>query len=232
MPAQSRTSHARWAPGRSSSTSQGVFAWNQDAITDNAHPRQGPLSKPRLPVRGPGRRGRQPGSRSGQARRHRLHRSDRRRGERVHGLGGRFQAEGPHAQDHGMHLLRQPRRRARKRERRRSRASGFRPWWKRASPIEGANTITFTSRDGYQVALPLQYVLQRYSLIVTTVNGEAAADAVGCANQLWLGGTSARSFARDVVSISITRETEPPAAPGSGTGAAPNVGIMEGATEA
>lgn len=101
-----------------------------------------------------------------------------------------------------------------------------------ASPIEGANTITFTSRDGYQVALPLQYVLQRYSLIVTTVNGEAAADAVGCANQLWLGGTSARSFARDVVSISITRETEPPAAPGSGTGAAPNVGIMEGATEA
>lgn len=101
-----------------------------------------------------------------------------------------------------------------------------------ASPIEEANTITFTSRDGYQVALPLQYVLQRYSLIVTTVNGEAAADAVGCANQLWLGGTSARSFARDVVAISITKEADPPAAPGSGAGAAPNVGIMEGATEA
>ena len=38
-----------------------------------------------------------------------------------------------------------------------------------AAPVEGANTITFTSRDGYQVTLPLQYVMQRYSLIVTTV---------------------------------------------------------------
>ena len=98
-----------------------------------------------------------------------------------------------------------------------------------AAPVEGANTITFTSRDGYQVALPLQYVMQRYSLMVTTVNDEDAADAVGCANQLWPGGTSARSFARDVVSISITKEAEPPAAPGSGaSGAVPNVGVTEG----
>ena len=71
--------------------------------------------------------------------------------------------------------------------------------------------------------------MQRYSLMVTTVNDEDAADAVGCANQLWLGGTSARSFARDVVSISITKEAEPPAAPGSGaSGAVPNVGVTEG----
>ncbi len=35
---------------------QGVFAWNQDAIGRQRHPRQGPVPKPRLPVRSPGRR--------------------------------------------------------------------------------------------------------------------------------------------------------------------------------
>lgn len=98
------------------------------------HPRQGPLSKPCLPVRGPGRRGRQPCGRSGQARRHRLHRSDRRRGERVHGLGGRFQAEGPHAQDHGLHLLRPTPPTGGPARTPTSRASGFRRWSTRRLP--------------------------------------------------------------------------------------------------
>lgn len=99
-----------------------------------------------------------------------------------------------------------------------------------AVPVDGANTIAFTCRDGYRVALPLNYVMQRYSLIVTTVNGDEAADAVGCANQLWLGSTAARSFARDVVEVSITKEAEPPAAPGASANAnTPNVGVTEGA---
>ena len=77
---------------------------------------------PREARRGPALR-----PRRANARRHRLHRSDRRRGERVHGLGGRFQAEGPHAQDHGLHLLRQPYRRAGQRERRRRGLPAFGP---------------------------------------------------------------------------------------------------------
>lgn len=100
-------------------------------------------------------------------------------------------------------------------------------------PADGANTITFTSADGYQAALPLSYVMQRYSLIVTAVNGDPAASAIGCSNQLWLGSTAARSFVRDVVEISITKEAEPPAAPGAGSRAnTPNVGVTEGAAVA
>lgn len=99
-----------------------------------------------------------------------------------------------------------------------------------ADPLEGANTITFTSADGYEVALPLKYVTQRYCLVVTTVNGEDAAQAIGCANQLWLGSTAARAYARDVVAISITKEAEPPAAPGASPDAnVPNVGVTKGA---
>lgn len=101
-----------------------------------------------------------------------------------------------------------------------------------AAPLDGANTITFTSRDGFQVALPLGYVAQRYSIIVTEVNGEPASDAVGCSNQLWLGSTAARSFARDIVSIDITREQNPPAAPGAPDDAnLPNVGALSGSAE-
>ena len=98
-----------------------------------------------------------------------------------------------------------------------------------AAPEDGVNTITFTSRDGYEVVLPYAYVMQRYSIIVTNVNGEEAADAIGCSNQLWLGSTSARSFARDIVGIAVTREADPPAAPGANAQAnLPNVGITEG----
>lgn len=102
-----------------------------------------------------------------------------------------------------------------------------------ALPKDGVNTITFTSKDGYKVSLPYAYVMQRYSLIVTDVNGEKAADAIGCSNQLWLGSTAARSFARDIVEIEITREAEPPAAPGANPDAnLPNVGITESETAA
>lgn len=100
-----------------------------------------------------------------------------------------------------------------------------------AMPNEDANTITFVCADGYKVALPLSYVEQRYSIIVTTINGEASTDAVGCANQLWLGTTGARSFARDVVEIRITAQDEPPAAPGTAPNAnLPNVGVIAGAS--
>lgn len=98
-----------------------------------------------------------------------------------------------------------------------------------AEPAADANTITFVSSDGYKVSLPLSYVMQRYSIIVTNINDESAVDAVGSANQLWLGNTSARSFARDIVAIEITSEANPPAAPGVSDDAnLPNVGVTGG----
>lgn len=101
-----------------------------------------------------------------------------------------------------------------------------------AQPADDANTITFVCSDGYEVSLPLRYVEQHYSIIVTQVNGENAADAVGCANQLWLGSTSARSYARNIVEIRITAEAEPPLAPGMSEDAnQPNVGVLEGTAQ-
>ena len=78
-----------------------------------------------------------------------------------------------------------------------------------------ANAITFVSSDGYEVTLPLFYVLQRSSMIVYQVNGEPLSASVGGTNQLWLGSTSARYFASDVVEIRVTCEDEVPALPGS-----------------
>ena len=99
----------------------------------------------------------------------------------------------------------------------------------KAQVDETANTIAFISSDGYEVALPLSYVLQRYSLIVYEVNGESVDDVMGGANQLWLGATSARYFGRDITNIDLRAEADPPAAPGSQDGAnTPNISISEG----
>ena len=103
----------------------------------------------------------------------------------------------------------------------------------KAGVAEGANTVVFASADGYQVALPLRYVTQRYCPIVFDVNGSPIAESVGGTNQLWLGSTSARYFARDIVSITVETREEPPADPGSeraGDAYAnlPNVGVAFG----
>lgn len=102
-----------------------------------------------------------------------------------------------------------------------------------ADPVEGANTIVFASADGYEIALPLNYVLQHYCPIVFDVNGSPIAESMGGVNQLWLGSTSARYFARDIVSITVEQRDEVPAAPGAGDAAdasanLPNVGVFFG----
>lgn len=99
-----------------------------------------------------------------------------------------------------------------------------------ASPKSGVNTITFISDDGYRVSLPYGYVMQRFSILVTSINGEGMQQAVGCANQLWLGSTSARHFAQNVVAIEVTCEQTPPPFPGASreTAPTPNVGIVAG----
>lgn len=82
----------------------------------------------------------------------------------------------------------------------------------KASEVQGA--FSFTQSE---VTLPLSYVTQRRSLIVFSVNGAPLADSVGGSNQLWLGSTSARYFARDIVSISFEARAEDdvPCAPGA-----------------
>ena len=104
-----------------------------------------------------------------------------------------------------------------------------------AAPVEDANTITFTSADGYSVSLPLSYVEQRYALVVYGIGGQSMYEVAGCANQLWLGSTAARYFSQDVVAIEITAQDEADVPPIPGTPEAgdrysniPNVSVLEG----
>ncbi|MCI8424413.1 MAG: molybdopterin-dependent oxidoreductase [Adlercreutzia sp.] len=102
-----------------------------------------------------------------------------------------------------------------------------------ARPTADANTIVFTSADGYEVALPLTYIEQRYAPIVFAVNGSPLIDSVGGVNQLWLGSSSARYFARNIVSITLEARQTPPPAPGTPEAGdtyanLPNVGVAYG----
>ena len=52
----------------------------------------------------------------------------------------------------------------------------------------------------------------------------------GCANQLWLGNSSARAFARNVVEIEFAALDEEPAVPSAAEAMnQPNIGVTEGA---
>ena len=102
-----------------------------------------------------------------------------------------------------------------------------------AQPDAKANTIVFTSADGYEVALPLSYVQRRYCPVVFDVNGAPLAESVGGTNQLWLGSTSANYFARDVVAITLEERETPPPSPNSDEAREayanlPNVGVLLG----
>ncbi|ACV22697.1 Oxidoreductase molybdopterin binding domain [Slackia heliotrinireducens] len=82
-----------------------------------------------------------------------------------------------------------------------------------AGAAEDVNTVVFTSADGYEVAMPLSYVTQRHSVIVTEVNGEPIGESVGSSNQLWLGSTSARYFAKDITNVAFEQRQTPPPNP-------------------
>lgn len=103
----------------------------------------------------------------------------------------------------------------------------------KAVPSANANTIVFTSADGYEVALPLEYVTSRYCPIVFDVNGSPLCETVGGTNQLWLGSTSAKYFARDIVAIDIQTRQTPPPSPASAEAQSeysnlPNIGVTFG----
>lgn len=103
-----------------------------------------------------------------------------------------------------------------------------------AQPAEDVNTVVFTSEDGMQIALPLRYVQNHFSLIAYDVNGEPIANSVGGSNQLWLGSTAASYFARNVVAIDYEARQTPPPMPGTPEAGdtyanLPNVSVSEGA---
>ncbi|WP_283169676.1 molybdopterin-dependent oxidoreductase [Curtanaerobium respiraculi] len=102
-----------------------------------------------------------------------------------------------------------------------------------ADPAETVNTIVFTSADGYEVALPLEYVYQRYCPIVFDLNGAPLAETMGGTNQLWLGSTSANYFVRDVVAVTFEDRVTPPPSPSTDEARSayqnlPNVGVLLG----
>ncbi len=103
-----------------------------------------------------------------------------------------------------------------------------------AQPSEAANTVVFTSSDGYEVALPLSYLRSHYCPIVFDVNGSRLEQSVGGTNQLWLGSTPASYFVRDVTSVRVEEREVVPASPTSDEARAeyaanlPNVGVLLG----
>ena len=105
-----------------------------------------------------------------------------------------------------------------------------------ANPTDGANTVVVTSADGYQMELPLWYVMQHNCLLVFDVNGAPLIDSVGGTNQLWLGSTPASYFVRDVVSITVEVRDAAPLSPTCEEMRAeyaanlPNIGVIFGGT--
>lgn len=102
-----------------------------------------------------------------------------------------------------------------------------------ADPAAFANTVVFTSTDGYEAALPLSYLQSHYCPVVFAVNGSPLVDSVGGTNQLWLGSTSANYFVRNVESIRLEMRQTPPPSPHSDEAREayqnlPNVGVIYG----
>jgi DMSO/TMAO reductase YedYZ molybdopterin-dependent catalytic subunit len=96
----------------------------------------------------------------------------------------------------------------------------------RAGAASDVNTITFVCADGSEVSMPLGYVVGRHGVLTFDVNGESLSESMGGTNQLWLAGTAGNYFVRDVTSIEVTHEDEPPEAPSAKRAAnSPNVGV-------
>lgn len=98
----------------------------------------------------------------------------------------------------------------------------------RARAQAGVNTVTFVASDGTEVAMPLAYVVAHHAVISYEVNGEDLSASVGGNNQLWLTGTSANYFVRDIVEVRVSSEDVVPTEPGDGMDYpnSPNVGIV------
>lgn len=71
-----------------------------------------------------------------------------------------------------------------------------------------ANTVTVRGKDGFGIPMPLSYALDKEALIVYKINGEELPDHQN--TQLWMPGTVAKYFTRNIVDIEVTAEEEVP----------------------
>ncbi|MGI6152066.1 MAG: molybdopterin-dependent oxidoreductase [Christensenellales bacterium] len=71
---------------------------------------------------------------------------------------------------------------------------------------EAANAITFKAADGYGLALPLSYVLEKDAMLVYKVGGKELSEGA----QIWVPGTVAKYFTRQVVDIELETLDEEP----------------------
>ena len=79
---------------------------------------------------------------------------------------------------------------------------------------EDTNTITFKSADGYGLAMPLQYVLDKEALLVYEIGGTELSAENGGQLQVWMPDTVAKYFTRQITEIELTAEAEVPAVEG------------------
>lgn len=99
--------------------------------------------------------------------------------------------------------------------------------------ISDANTATFISSDGYRMALPLAWLLEKGAILAYRVNGEPLSESVGGSNQLWIPSSAAKYFIRDVVEIVLSHEENVPPSPGEEAAGddeylnRPNVGVLK-----
>lgn len=71
---------------------------------------------------------------------------------------------------------------------------------------DGVNTITFKDSEGYGLAMPLSYVLEKDALLVYKVGDTELPEGT----QVWMPDTVAKYFTRQVTDIELTAEKEVP----------------------
>ena len=77
-----------------------------------------------------------------------------------------------------------------------------------------ANTITMKDAQGYGLAMPLSYVLEKDALLVYEIGDLPLETADGTQVQVWMPDTVAKYFTRQITEIELTAEAEVPAVEG------------------
>ena len=95
---------------------------------------------------------------------------------------------------------------------------------------DGVNTITMKDSDGYGIPMPLSYALEKNAMLVYKVNGEALPD--GVTSQLWMPGSVAKYFTRNIVNIEVSAEEETPEIIKAGEEYRAHISVMNDAGEA
>lgn len=72
----------------------------------------------------------------------------------------------------------------------------------------GANVLKAKGSDGYGLAMPLSYAMDHRAMLVYKINGQPLPENQN--TQLWMPGTVAQYFTRDVVDLEITAEETVP----------------------